>query len=261
MANITKLPVNMLRPGPGTSAGDVLTALQPNEVGTQPPGATVQPAVRKGSRFDAESGTLYLLNSDGTIVQIPGFTTARNVPEGRQGLQGLPGKQGTPGRNGRDGRPGIQGCAGPKGDRGPIGPTGPTGPIGPQGLLGPIGPTGPTGPTGEPGTDGEEPEWIKSVRGVGMKLRQAGGMIQGGSFTEDGTTRTITVLFPKNFVNEVRSIMLFFKNPNSFQASNYEIGEMWMDNVEIGGMTIKVPETTPLPMSDPWDFFWFVIGD
>ena len=257
---INRLPISMLRPSPGTQPGDLLVSITPTNVETQAPEATVEPAVVKG-RYDAESGTLVLINKDETVVTISGFPTLRNVPEGRQGPQGLAGRQGNPGKNGRDGRPGIQGCPGPKGDRGPIGPTGPTGPQGIQGVIGPIGPTGATGATGAPGSDGDEPEWIKAVRGVGIKLRRAGGMVQGGEFTAAGTDRTITVLFPKNFINEVRSIILTFKNPNSYQANNYEFGQLWMENLEIGGMTIKVPDSAPIPMNDPWDFFWFVMGD
>lgn len=264
MAELVKVPLEMLRPPATSETGQTVAVVSPNSIGTETPAPVTTVGVRE-IRIDSENGTITLINADGTVTSGQGLLTDRTAPTGRSGDRGPRGRDGKSGRNGRDGMPGIQGCPGVKGDRGPIGPTGPTGPTGPQGVIGPIGLTGPTGATGAPGNDGDEPEWIKAARGVGIKLRRAGGMIQAGRFTDESLPiqGTVSLLFPKTFINEVRSVMLFFVDPECYQASNYYLGEFIYDDLEIGGMTITLkPDVTPPdPLPDKWDFFWFVMGD
>lgn len=259
MNGLTRVSTAMLVTPANTSEGAVLSVTG-DEVLPLLPSETIT-GVTSESSFDPVTGRLQLVNVDKSVVIID-LSVALNGKQGKQGNKGNDGNRGIPGRNGRDGKQGIQGCPGDKGDDGPIGPTGPTGPTGKQGNLGPIGPTGPTGATGAPGEDGEEPEWIKGSNGVAIKLRRAGGMIASGRFELVEVNRhTISLLFPKPFINEIRSLTLTFLDPWCYQASNYTIGEYIMDDVEIGGVTITLKGSIPSPLADKWDFYWTAMGD
>ena len=106
----------------------------------------------KSGKYDQQTGTLTLVNVDGTTIIIPNLPTVLNIGNGPTGPTGPEGVAGQNGRNGKDGRDGAQGCIGPKGDVGPAGPAGGYGGIGPRG---PVGPTGPQGPQGLPGIQGD----------------------------------------------------------------------------------------------------------
>ena len=139
---------------------------------TNPAEENVPSELTSDTSFDATAGVLTLRFANGQSVQVRGFPTASDIPEGRQGQRGETGADGKDGRDGRDGNPGDPGCTGPvgpdgeqgipgpdgrdgrPGDVGPTGPTGPTGPMGPTGPTGPRGPTGPTGHTGATGPTG-----------------------------------------------------------------------------------------------------------
>lgn len=258
--SLTKVSTSMIMPSRTSSQGSVLTVVNA-EIQELVPEESIQ-GVTTQSTYDKTTGRLQLVNPDGTVTIIEGFLTLNDLPAGREGQRGPEGRQGIKGRNGRDGRQGDQGCDGPKGDDGPIGPTGPTGPTGLRGFQGEIGPTGSTGPTGAPGLDGEEPEWIKGSNGVGIKLVRAGGMIMSGRFELNEVNRqTISLLFPKNFVNGVASLVLMFIDPDTYQAQHYTVGDYIMDDVEIGGVTIGLDGVIPSPLTDKWDFFWFAMGD
>ncbi|MBY0416980.1 MAG: collagen-like protein [Pararheinheimera sp.] len=259
---LTKISPAMIDPGTA-GTGDLMQVAAPGQMAVVAPESVGDPLLKSFS-IDSNSGTITIVDMNDNIYSASGLLTERTAPEGKTGARGPRGLAGAAGRNGRDGRPGIQGCPGIKGDRGTIGPTGPTGPIGPQGLLGPIGPTGPTGATGAPGNDGDEPEWVKGTRGVAMRLRRAGGMIQSGRFTSETLpiSDTVSLLFPLNFVNAIANIQITFIDPECYQASKYFFGEYIYDDAEIGGITITLkPGTHPNPLPDKWDFFWQVMGD
>ena len=231
--------------------------------------------------YDKQTGMLIITINDHTI-RIPGLPTETNLATGATGPRGKTGKAGTAGRNGRDGAKGDQGCDGPKGDRGPRGSTGATGERGIQGVIGPVGPTGPTGPTGNAGLDGAEPEYFAGVRSDDgshnftetdaqgnttqgrspyIRMVRSGAMIEWGRFISDAGTEEVSVLFSEAFKNRVTAVLVFFTDPYSFQAENYEIGEYITINSDIGGFTIGVKGTFSLPLSDLWDFTWVALGD
>jgi hypothetical protein len=256
---IQRIPIAMLNTGAPRTPGSLLVSPDGLNVDTGVP--DIQPDSEIKVSYDAQSGTLTLTDAEGRTAVARGFLTVSTSPEGKQGPRGYPGKPGLNGKDGLPGRPGDQGCPGIKGDRGALGPTGPTGPIGPTGVIGPIGPTGNTGPTGEPGVDGEEPEWVRGSRGVGLRLRQSGGTIMAGKFVWALPDTTVTLLFPLNLINSLDSLVLTFADPYCYQAENYEIGDLWFENAEIGGVTLKLKGTVPAPLNDPWDFFWIAVGD
>jgi hypothetical protein len=271
----------MIQPTEGSESGDFV---QQTDQGleTQSPGTSATEALDTFTAdFDKQSGVLSITINNRT-VRVSGLPTELNLPSGPQGARGKEGKAGTPGRNGRDGATGIQGCAGPKGDRGPKGATGATGERGIQGPIGNAGPTGPTGATGATGTDGNEPEYFAGIRNQEgshtftetddegnttqgrspyIRMIESGAMIEWGRYIQDTGTEEVTVLFSEPFVNRVTSIMIFFNDPYSFQAQNYEIGDFVDVDSDIGGFTIGVKGTFTLPLSDVWDFTWIALGD
>jgi hypothetical protein len=257
--NLTQIPMALVKPQTGAIAGQTVSVVSPEKLGTEDPQSGLVPAVIQGT-YDSESGTVTLVNADDSIVTITGFPTERSLPQGHRGPEGKVGLRGLPGRSGRDGKPGIQGCPGVKGDRGLRGPIGPEGPRGPQGEIGKTGEKGDKGDKGDAGADGVEPEYLKTSRGVSITIKRSGGNIQSGYYENILQDRTITVLFPRNLVNQVASIILFFKNPSSYQAQNYEIGNYFYDDLEIGGFTITLKGTVPTPL-EAWQFWWLVMGD
>ena len=101
----------------------------------------------------SKGGTLYNVNTNGTVSCKSGDTPVSWNQEGPQGLQGPAGPQGEQGAQGPAGPQGEQGIAGPDGHQGETGLTGPEGPQGPQGFPGP---QGPPGPQGQPGLQGPQ---------------------------------------------------------------------------------------------------------
>jgi hypothetical protein len=111
--------------------------------------ANLPPGASNGDAWTtADTGHMWVWNSDmgnwadaGQTTGPPGPTGAVG-PQGPIGLRGPQGDPGAPGATGADGPPGAQGL---KGDTGAQGPQGDTGPQGPQGIQ---------GIQGAPGTDG-----------------------------------------------------------------------------------------------------------
>lgn len=276
--SLTKPSLNMINPGSNTQEGDFV---QNTSEGLKllTPGTTPNEQLESFALdFDRQSGTL-TVNINGVVRRVSGMPTELNLPSGPIGPRGREGTPGNPGRNGRDGAPGIQGCQGPKGDRGPKGATGPTGERGEQGPIGPIGPTGSQGERGLPGNDGEEPEYFVGVRNEAgsnttepldevqgenpfIRMRQTGAMIQWGRCISAGdVTGTVSVNFTREFTNRVTNLMLFFNDPYSYQAQNYDTPEYTELDADIGGFSIGVKGTPTLPLADQWDFFWIAMGD
>jgi hypothetical protein len=279
---LTKAALSMLDPGPNTDPGDFVQQNNDGQLELQTPGSPPGeqlPGINM--EFDRDSGTLTLTVGD-AIVQARGLPTEQTLPSGPIGPRGREGKAGTQGRNGRDGAPGIQGCQGPKGDRGPKGATGATGERGIQGPVGDLGPTGPIGPTGPAGIDGEEPEYFPGIRNsLGshtfvdiddegntiqgespfIRMVRSGAMLEWGRYVSDTGTEDVTVLFSQAFVNRVTGVFIFWTNPNSYQAQNYELGEFIEIDSDIGGFTIGVSGSPTLPLTDTWDFQWLALGD
>lgn len=275
---LTKANLSMINPGANSDSGDFV---QNTDEGLKllNPGTTPNEQI-EGIQldYDKQSGTL-VLNLNGNVARATGLPTEQNLPRGQQGLRGREGNPGTSGRNGRDGAPGIQGCQGPKGDRGPKGSTGPTGERGLQGVVGPIGPTGATGERGPSGSDGEEPEYFVGVRNEAgsnttdpldevqgenpfIRMRRTGATIQWGRVISTGdVTGTVSVNFTREFTNRVTNLMLFFTDPYSYQAQNYDVPEYTPLDADIGGFSIGVKGSPTLPLSDSWDFFWIALGD
>lgn len=151
MANnkLTRLPASMISTQ-DSSIGKILrdTGLnfEPSEERKNATGTV------KTAEYDRETGIMKIVNSDNSVVMVPGLMTAGNIGVGATGPTGPQGDKGVNGRDGKDGRDGAAGCLGPKGDVGPAGPAGGYGGIGPRG---PVGPTGPQGAQGLPGEKGE----------------------------------------------------------------------------------------------------------
>ena len=115
--------------------------------------------------FDIFSGTLTILLSNGSEVDVTGFMNVTSLgagipgppgPNGRNGLNGRDGKDGPYGSIGNIGPVGSTGLTGAQGPQGPQGLIGNTGGVGPQGLPGPQGPIGLQGLQGPPGSPGNK---------------------------------------------------------------------------------------------------------
>lgn len=183
---LTRVSLSMVDATDGRT-GDVATDVGGDGLELIPP-KTSSPGAIANARYDKETGVLTLINTDGTVVNVTGFTTPGNIGIGPTGPTGPAGTKGRDGRNGKDGRPGLPGCPGVKGDVGPAGPAGgyggigargpigPTGPQGPMGLQGPRGASGPTGPQGIQGLQGNigpagptgptGPQGIQGIQGI-----------------------------------------------------------------------------------------------
>jgi len=146
---LTRIPTRMISTQ-GSSIGNILRdtgeVFEPSEERKNATGTV------KSADYDRETGTLKIVNSDSSVILVPGLPTSSNIGVGATGPTGPQGDKGANGRDGKDGRDGAIGCIGPKGDVGPAGPAGGYGGIGPRG---PVGPTGPQGPQGLPGEKGE----------------------------------------------------------------------------------------------------------
>ena len=100
--------------------------------------------------YDSTSGTLYVVQPDGTTISTSGFETIYSIGVGTQGDSGINGT------NGIDGINGIFNENGPQGARGPTGPQGYQGIDGPLGLTGGVGGQGQYGLTGTAGNPGPQ---------------------------------------------------------------------------------------------------------
>ena len=173
---LTRVSTALLE-SPGGATNAKLVARKGAVVPDTNPDSTTPVAEISSAYYDSSVGTLTLNFYNDTSLNITGFPTLSDIPEGRQGPKG---ETGDSGRDGADGANGVQGAAGCDGAIGPTGPAGdpgrdgapgdpglpgppgfegpqgPQGPIGPTGATGPTGPTGPTGATGPTGPTGPE---------------------------------------------------------------------------------------------------------
>lgn len=232
-------------------------------------------ATKLSFQYDAASGTLAVLFSDGSRVSVEGFPTLAQIASASRGEPGKPGIRGQPGLDGRPGRDGLPGCLGRKGDRGRLGPTGGTGPRGFTGGTGPTGDVGPTGPTGPRGKDAQVTEYnVVDFVDPDTELARAGFRVgyehdpNDNRITNFGRVYgrkerdTMNVVFQKPFNNRLVSLSITFINAASNQSKTFRLYESdgtapSRENLMLGGFVIKSTGTN----IDAWDFFYTAIGD
>ena len=271
---LVKIGVGMLDGGTAP-VGDVVGKVNDQQVGFLKPNQNGGTQAEGSSiNFDTQSGTLTIIFPDGSQATANGLPTADQMRSGKQGEQGKQGIQGRAGIDGRDGRNGEQGCPGPRGSQGRMGATGNTGAVGPTGDTGAPGPTGPTGATGASGRDATIDEYVVSpvldpiTKDPILNAYQGSNKNLDSNFVQNfgrhyalASNSTVHVVYNTAFVNRCVSLQLTFLKPNSNQARTYQItnldGTAINENLLTGGFTLRSTGQN----SEPWDFFYYAVGD
>lgn len=254
MADLNRVPLEMVRAGANAQAADQVifngVALE-----TQNPRQAIVDIHVIAARYDVETGTLVLVNNDGSQLSVGGFLTNGNIGRGPKGEPGIQGRPGMNGLHGRDGVNGERGCQGPRGFPGLDGPEGPPGPRGAQGAPGLPGTQGEKGDKGDRGTDGVSPTFHIGDVASYMFFGDSGPGEMWGRFTDNTPGMQKQMQLPYTIPANRRAVLtLQWINPAANVAHKVKVTSV-TGNTAIFDV---VPALLNGLEASGWDFYWRV---